>query len=73
MVKMGRKKNPTQYLSFFRFRQMANVDGKGLLCQSFFFLETYIMLVCQSFLADIAKIVKFHSVFFAYQLNCDKV
>ena len=31
MVKIGRKKNPTQYLSFCRFRQMANVGGKGLL------------------------------------------
>ena len=31
MVKIGRQKKPTQYLSFCRFRQMANVGGKGLL------------------------------------------
>ena len=39
MVKIGRKKNPTQYLSFCRFRQMANVGGKGVLHMELIFVE----------------------------------
>ena len=31
MIKIGRQKKPTQYLSVCLFRQMANVGGKGLL------------------------------------------